>query len=666
VLSRTRFLAPALCVAFVLAGSGCSRSSPPAGPSPEAAPRSAWSRILDEVGDDGTVGVATALKAFAFAIHPLPGVATPSDEPAGRVASGTVAVRWLLAHWTTLSAQQRTVAARALGGSIDESARGLRPAALGGAALGRAAPTPSPGRTGNPALLCQAADAGDAAWYRQRGDAAVPELARRWGRGLSAGFKVFYAVNTAQDGRALMYAVPCRGTRQVGGRGPITVCTIHVNPSAATQLAGDAARRATLIHELAHCFLYDRFGGAYLSLPNWYVEGAPTWVESVLGGVELDATDWGNYLVRPQVPLYRRSYDAVGFYAHLAQTGTDPWRRIDRIGAALIATSGAGRNRAGWDAAGVTSAFLDSWGPSFAKGAYPGKQWNIVGPGIPDIMSPIPARALGNGATVTVEAPAAAAGLVEIRPTAEVLEVAPAASATGRFAVGVGVDMSLEEAAAVAFCAKPGGCECPEGTEGSGTTFTTLAGGPNYLGVTGGHQAASVAVVGSSLTEFCRRKRTVCLVGDWVSDSSTFTLHGGTATGYAGARMRIDKSGSLTLDLDGMGPVVFTMPGAYDTTVRYTGRVTATVVMPSPGATSGTWRVTAGDYGDVLGTARVSGPFAVTVGPVSLRELASIGGGGASGAPFQAQRWTCERDQLTLSPPTGSPLAGVWRMHRAG
>jgi hypothetical protein len=662
VLSRTRFLAPALCVALVLTGSACDRSSPPDGRSPDTPPRSAWSRILDEVAEDGTVGLATALKAFAFAIHPLPDVATPADEPASRVPSGTVAVRWLLAHWTRLSAQQRSVAGQALGGAPTEPARGLH-----GASLRRApTPTPSAGRTANPALLCQTSDAGDAGWYRARGDAAVPELARRWGRGLSAGFTVFYAVNTSQDGRSLMYAVPCRGTRQAGGRGAISGCTIHVNPSAATKLASDAARRATLIHELAHCFLYDKLGGAYLTLPNWYVEGAPTWIESVLGGVELDATDWGDYIVRPAVPLYRRSYDAVGFYAHLAQTGTDPWRRIDRIGAAMVAATGAGRNRAGWDAAGVTPAFLDSWGPSFAKGAYPGQPWNIVGPGIPDIKPPIPARALGDNATVTVEAPAAAAGLVEIRPTAEVVEVRPAGAARGRFAVGVGVDMSLSEAAAVAFCAKPGGCECPEGTEGSGAPFTTLAGGPNYLGVTGGHQAATVAVVGLSLSEFCKRKRTVCLVGDWVSDSSTFTLHGGTATGYAGARMRIDKTGALTMDLDGMGPVVFTMPGAYDATVRYTGQVTATVVLPSAGATSGTWRVTGGDYSDVSGTARIDGPISVTVGPVSLRELAGIGGAGASGPPFEAQRWTCQNDRLTLSPPDGSPLAGVWRMHRAG
>ena len=57
-----------------------------------------WQQTLGQVKPDGTVDVSSALTAFAMAIAPVPGVTVPAG-PRGDIASGTIAVRWVFAHW---------------------------------------------------------------------------------------------------------------------------------------------------------------------------------------------------------------------------------------------------------------------------------------------------------------------------------------------------------------------------------------------------------------------------------------------------------------------------------------------------------------------------------------------------------------------------------------
>ena len=56
---------------------------------------------------------------------------------------------------------------------------------------------------------------------------------------------------------------------------------------------------------------------------------------------------WMWYLDSPTRPLSQREYDGVGFFAHLAETGTDPWSVILPIGAALLKNNSTA---AGWRA----------------------------------------------------------------------------------------------------------------------------------------------------------------------------------------------------------------------------------------------------------------------------------------------------------------------------
>jgi hypothetical protein len=655
-----------LAVICVLTSTACDKSSqtptPPAPPAP-----SVWEQTLAEVDDDGNVSVATATKAYSIAIQPLPGVSVPAAARTETIPSGTVAVRWLLRHWDALTPQQR----QAVVGPASSlparrvRAQGRNTGTVAGApsqlALAAVAPDPN--------ANCVSADAGSAQSYRAWGDGIVAEVGKRLGHGLDAGFAITYAANTREAQGSLMYAVPCRGGKDLATakRGPIDGCTVHVNPSVRQRPSVD--QRALLIHEVMHCVLYDEFDYAYNLMPNWYGEGLPTWVQSVLGEIPVPAPVWSLYMDMPNGPLYRMHYQAVGFFVHLAESGTNPWTRIVAIGTALKSgKGGAAANRAGWDAAGVTTAFLDTWGPSFAAGRYPGPAWTTTGPNVPKYLGHLPKQSVSNGATVAVASAPAGATLVELQLRAEVVLFGPGPTARGRLAVGVGVDLDLSEVAGINFCTKPGGCECPESSPGAGTEFKQLAGGPNYLGVTGGPEAATVSVIGLSLDEFCGRKRDVCLVGSWTTTSISMTAAGMTMAGGAGVRMVVDRTGKMTVTMDGMAPVRFS---SSDTDLSghfvYHGGASGRLKLPPPTATSGVWEYVDTGQADISASVEFTSPFRFSLGRTALYNLAGqAGGGGIAGAsPTSPGRWTCSGNTLRITP-TQADFSGGWNWRRTG
>src|SRR5258708_1004304 len=74
---------------------------------------SAWGQVLDQIQPDGTVTADTALQAFSLAFGPLPGV-TVSSGPVGEIRSGTMALRWLVGHWSEITPAQRAAAVQLL------------------------------------------------------------------------------------------------------------------------------------------------------------------------------------------------------------------------------------------------------------------------------------------------------------------------------------------------------------------------------------------------------------------------------------------------------------------------------------------------------------------------------------------------------------------------
>ena len=165
-------------------------------------------------------------------------------------------------------------------------------------------------------------------------------------------------------------------------------------------------------------------------------------------------------------------------------------------------------------------------------------------------------------------------------------------------------------------------------------------------------------------------KSAACLPGTWKSTGMRVTAPGGLREhGAARVRMRISGNGSVVIRFGGMAPVHFTSHSAGGSFV-FAGDITGKAVMPAPGAATGTWRAVPGsgfDYRTLTVTVHVTRPLGATMGPFSIRKLASQFGGGASvaSAPLGGGTWTCGGNTLVNHPPSGAPSGGTWTWTRA-
>jgi hypothetical protein len=658
---RTRRVLVAVLVIALTGGVGACTSGPhgSAGPAAPAGP-SAWDLTQRRVGPDGQVDLATALSAFALAIGPVPG-GTPVPGPAAAIPSGTIAVRWILGHWTELSAEQRAAVLAGLGASAATTAP---------AGLVLRAPSRGPAASANPNLACLPADSAGAEPYRAQVAGIESELATRLGPPFPFPKTVVLSVNTRDlEGTSLMYTWPCGKT----AKGTYTGCTIHVNPRTVNGGFTDTEVHSFLVHEMTHCYLNGRFGTAYDAMPQWYVEGAPTWVMAALGTSSFRLGGiWKDYLDTQEWELYRRTYSGLGFFVHLAETGTDAWKAIGAIGAAmqpLAANGPIAETRAGWSAAGVTPAFLDSWGGGFVQGRYPGPAWTSTGPNLPRYQPALPSARLRDGTPLTLTAKEFGATGQQLDVDAQVVTVAPGAGTTGRMTLGGGRDAVL--GAGGPYCTVAG-CACPAGSPGEGTHFDAMTSGQQYVGLTGGPKAGTVTLVGQSLADFCRKPSRPCLVGQW----RTTSLEAHTAQleeqGGAGVRLQIDPQGHLTLTFDGMAPVTFTFQtGSTHVAGNFTygGTITETLVLPPASVTSGdSLGVKNPNVGALTATVHVTSPFATTVGPLNVSQLAGqLGGAGGAvdGKPIVSGSWRCTGDTLVTTT-TGGNFSGSWTLTRTG
>jgi hypothetical protein len=92
--------------------------------------------------------------------------------------------------------------------------------------------------------------------------------------------------------------------------------------------------RATIAHEVFHCFeavmAGDETNWNRKPEPHWLIEGAAEWVGSELAhGKDPVANDERRrYYEHPEVPLFSRSYDAIGFFDHMQSVGVSPWSKF--------------------------------------------------------------------------------------------------------------------------------------------------------------------------------------------------------------------------------------------------------------------------------------------------------------------------------------------------
>lgn len=502
---------PALLLALALLAAACSTSkdtgavsssstSPsastitePAGEQtaePEtAAPTTAWEQVLAGVADP--LPLQTAVDAFSVAFRPIDG-ATPTDLEAGFAGSGSGALRWVLGHWEELTPTQQAQVEAVL-------AAWEGPDGAGGGAG-------APGGSMVPSAANRAAFAADAP--QALVDDMVVNLETLLGRSLSMPVYAKAAASGAEVDNALAMTV----TRDAAGGfgGPPASCKIYFAPDALALTGAEAVSLAA--HEVFHCFEYDL--GTILQAakrPAWIIEGMSEWVgESVSGGSALSQWTWAGWLdTAAYRPLFARAYDAIGFYAHLNDSGIEVWSRLDP---AILASDVDSATAYEVLIDGAPPELIDSWAAGYFRDPAHAPLWDQNGPGITLDAPDIEEFPLSNESSVALAAGPYAAFFMEVQATAEVVTFESPGAGLALLADGTSV--RLADLHGEALCTT-GSCACPAGTPGEGTVFTPTVPGLIDVAATGHTSGSTVTVVGWTLDRYCHQER--CQVGTWRS-----------------------------------------------------------------------------------------------------------------------------------------------------
>jgi hypothetical protein len=558
-------------------------------------------RPLVRVDRRGRVSLRAALNAFAAAFGVVPGTGkTVRTDP--RFQSGTGPLRWVLAYEDRLSkAQLRTV----------ESASAGR--------LNRR--TAGSGRRRDP-------PAGVKEEWEALVDESAERIAAHFGHQLELTLevKILNPPNVGFAPRAQTEVFSDDPDHPHSGE-PVA-CTVRIWPKAYND-PDIRDRRSTAAHEVWHCFQAEIIGLDHFynwKWSPWRLEGSAEWVGNTIaeewtgpGYSNRSMWFWLIYLDTPGWRLFERSYDAIGFYAHMAETGNDPWTRLKGI----LEAPG---NEAAF-AKGVTTnadEFADSWPSGLVRESDWGAKWNATGPGIGPAKSlAIPSLQLKAGTTATVTAPDRANALRAIDIAAPVVELKlePGGSAHGVLRDKTGAEYPLKDAT---FCTDPADC-CPP----KKTPSNAIAAGVAILALNGGANPATAKFKGRG------KKAADCepLGPTAVSIVSPTGEYSGTSITTPGecylssAHPNSSRSWILNLgafkaavpEFHGAGGYAFPGQGAGPSApyaVAFTGGVGPWVTRHSPNPTAGAITVNADlRSGVVLATLVSSGPPA---DPVSV------------------------------------------------
>jgi hypothetical protein len=542
-----------LLLAALLVTTGCGTGGTPAPPPPGA-----FASVLAQIGLDGSVSLRTAQEAFSLSVAPLPGVQVSARARDDVPLAAGGPVRWLVGHWSELTTAQRQVASRAgvtppmLTPVGQSGVTGGRRSALLLAA--RSSASPPPGALDS--LIQQA----KAYLSGRLGPLHVPTPV---------------VVGTGGPGDGPAFAHPNAGD-----------CPITVQPRLFDMAASDPdVVRVALTHELFHCYeaqlmgslsrywSLDSSGKAVNGFGSWLLEGAADWVAEEASLAAVGRTDaniqrwWKLYLEHPDVPLLQRSYDAIGFFVHAAETGSDPWTHFSSMFAAPD-------DRGAFLAAGGSEQdFLDTWASGYARQPSWGGGWDTTGAGITaDRYSPVTDK-FGPGQPNRDEWPIAPYANLDVQVDLGSDETTFSfllPQIHGRLHMTDGGNFIAADIDSKTFCTRKGGdCSVPGCTAAPPPPFP---GGMGYLAVTGGTAGGVVTVTGTQLDPHtCQQKPTPapppaqtgggtrsgsCLVGRWVSGSVTGT---DIPTGGEGVVLTITDVGGgsfdYTADYAAMQPV---------------------------------------------------------------------------------------------------------------
>jgi hypothetical protein len=576
-----------LLIAVVLLASACGSGQASTTAAPHGEP--AFQRVLDRIGDDGTIDRETALQAFALAFTPPPGVSVPAG-PSEPILSGSGPLRWVTGHMAELTpAQQRAV--RAV--------------------------VPRPARTTSVTLM--------AATEQAQFVALVSEAWAYWSRTFPRSVLLHptdlrsVTLNDQNLYGATAYTFPVDA--QQGYTGPVDECWIYFNPK--VRAGTDAEKREAAYHEVFHCFqaqMMPDLAGYYRTSSGgtgpgaWLAEGGAAYAMDVamtsLGQpTPFGARFWATYFHTPATPLFKRSYEALGFFAHLAETGIDVMARMP---AAMAAVVGQGGNVAAFGAffAGASpDRFFATWPTGLLRKPALGGDWDTHGPGI-TADAAVPGNVVAdNGSPPTGGRVAAYANddrLVAASADVLLLNARPYARLR---AMGGTFDSSSPSDV---YCTMGSACTCPQGSPQAGVKFKELDRGSYYLAVGGGPSGSTWSLTSYSLDQFCKQPAAdTCLYGTWrLQGLPALSLPASVTITRADETLTIDGSGVLKLDVD------------VDDSVHVEGGPTATGEVKGPAtiralAVGGVIQPLSADLSGLSAQAQV-GPISLTMSVAEL------------------------------------------------
>jgi hypothetical protein len=447
--------------------------------------RTAWQTVLSRIGADGTIDLRTAQQAFALAATPLPGVQVPAG-PVGVIGSASGAIRWIISYLDQLTPAQRQVVT---GWLADLRTR-------------PGVPVPRKARA---TPLRAAAAAGDLESLAALVGEAADILAQPDHLGRDLGEQITVSIGELSSG-----SLGGSATFDADGKhvGPPVACLLVFTPRLLGLSA--SAQLETVVHETFHCFAAALFPNllTYYGLRTgsaWVIEGAAEWAgDSIAGSDEGTPYHWTEYLVEPGRPLFSRSYDALGYYAHLAESGHDPWRVLDD----MLLTAASGGNAAAFTAslsAGNPATALDTWASGYARARHAGRAWDTTGPGITGDEPDVQLTAVPNGGGATVTAPTVANDIQQLDLTADITTFTVSGEVHGRLGPSSGNDILAGQLSGD-WCTKAGGCTCPDGSPAGGRDLPVLASGVAWLALTGALGSGAVAVTGRPLDDTCKKQ----------------------------------------------------------------------------------------------------------------------------------------------------------------
>jgi hypothetical protein len=465
------------------------------------------------VGLDGTVSLRTALEAFSAVFGPLPGVRALTGPPEA-VMDATFAVNWVLGYWGQLSAAQRTAIREYLSG----------PLATNGALATQGDEAPG----GRLAALTDP----PAAPYLAMVENDEKDIAAHIGH--PVGLPVSVVVNSVQFKTYFAYTTPYDS--HGGFTGAPVRCVIYINPRLYQALDVSVANDG-LMHEVFHCFQAADYPtvAAYAKAPDWLIEGSAAWVGQTLSPSPTVANGWwSHYLLDISQSLFGRMYDAIGFFAHMDETGTNPWHSFDVMFKSHTSAQAY--------AVATDRQFKLTWASSFLRRPSFGDGWDATGPAIPDAgdMAFVPTvHVLAANQSLTGKVPAYTNAVVGITTSANALQV-NVSTPYSRLHDSTNHDFDDLQAAPNRFCLN--NCSASAVL----ASLPRLTPGEVWLAVTGDTAGATYSILALNDVP--------CLVGHWVTTNWTLIAAEGSVSGGAGVHYTVTSS-QADIDFTGMAPL---------------------------------------------------------------------------------------------------------------